>query len=517
MTWRARIAFGAACGAMIAFLVHPRSRPVLLLAFHDWGPSEAVRASPYLPQNRAVLSDPQGAIDASLWMQTGAERLFLRSYPSKEALGALVAVARKGEALEPDNGFWGQMEAVFLNALGDRPGSAKAWVRAANAARWNDHQSSRLRQLARSLAAEAGSALAWQRCRAYSLRSPAPSKMIEALARGLVSRSNSDDRRGIDIRLATLRNGVILRDGARWLEASESGVRMIEYAGFPPGEIDTRSPRRLLLARLEFARRIRSAGLSDSASEVERAYLSNDAFLALTGPDAARSAAMRISGASLATAAGPSSLLGASAFGFLLLGIAELWRRFPVLLAVLRPPIAPFLGVVAGVGAFAATGLPLVGMAIGSCFAFLVFGPGKVRSNPPAYLGPFFRFTIVLLALVFTALIATFLTSLTTPAWEIGVMMNLPSEFYGGKSLPLGLSAIVLAMLLLAGPGWGMVLRVPTAQVVLTAVREFGTFTAIGSLFLAIASVPVALAVDRDLEETMTKLLENEPTFYLVK
>jgi hypothetical protein len=292
---------------------------------------------------------------------------------------------------------------------------------------------------------------------------------------------------------------------------------MIEAAAHPGSAAEQSSPRKLLLARLEFANAMRAEGREIEAEEVMRAYLADDAFLALTSAGRASRDFQRLARISLAAAVVPSALICASIVGWFLVGIAAALNKWPRARAIFQPPLAPMVGVVSGLAAYALTGLSLLGLAIALCFAFLVVGPHQARSRPPSYLGPFFRFTILVLASVFVLLVGTYFAARTTPIKEMLPILDPPLELLSVSIAPLGLAALILGTLLLVGPSWGMVLRLRTDYVVLTALTEFGRFVAWGCLGGAVVLAPVALVIDAQISDPLNKLILNEPTFYLIR
>src|SRR5437016_11838977 len=74
--WRAF--YGAACGALAVLLIHPASRPFLLLPLTHWGESETFAHTPLILENQKQLRPPRTLMDASLLMENGARTVAIR-------------------------------------------------------------------------------------------------------------------------------------------------------------------------------------------------------------------------------------------------------------------------------------------------------------------------------------------------------------------------------------------------------------------------------------------------------
>src|SRR3954464_6249668 len=102
--WRAF--YGAAIGALIVLLLHGASRPFLLTSLLHWGPSKAFSSSKLLLENYPVLASPTTPLEASLWMQAGAEKLRNKLPIQKSEFDQLVTVADRAADLDRDNAYW---------------------------------------------------------------------------------------------------------------------------------------------------------------------------------------------------------------------------------------------------------------------------------------------------------------------------------------------------------------------------------------------------------------------------
>lgn len=517
MSRAARAYFGAMLGALLTLAWHPISRPFLFEGFTHWGASAAARSTPLLVGNLSRLPVPDSELDASLWLQAGAERIWARRPPNDADKEKLVRVAHNAAAREPENAYWRQMESVFLGALGREQQAKDAWVLAARAVRWNDYQSVRLLGVREGLAREEGARLAWQLAYVYGLRSSANAQVIRAFSRQVVGGTELTDPKGLEMRWASVLNARLLRDGARSIESGQLGAEMMEAASHPAGLPIARSHRVILLARYDLINALAAAGMAERSAQVNRAYESNDSWIALTRRvDTQEFAGWNILGA-LAAATVPSSLLAVSALGGMLWIVGLAISRSAWIRQLLAPPIAPVIGVVFALLAYLATGLALAAIAVVLCFAFLVFTPPRVRTLTPDDLGPLFRFILFVLGVAIASTFGAFVASLSTPACQLLVQIGVPREYYGGSTLFLGLAGILLGLLLLIAPGWALTQRIATPKVVGVAVRDLGCALCAVCLGLAVVAAPAAVYADRELNRNLQMLVENEPTYHLLQ
>ena len=129
----------------------------------------------------------------------------------------MVELTQIGAANEPDNAFWRQSEAVFQERLGNIEVSRESWKIASLARTWDDYQTAHREKLIDDLETEYGRRLAWHVAVAKSLKSSTASRSLLAFARRL--HTEEEQAHDLELRLATLRNGVLLRDGSRSSEA----------------------------------------------------------------------------------------------------------------------------------------------------------------------------------------------------------------------------------------------------------------------------------------------------------
>ena len=503
MSPAARAYYGAVLGALLTMVVHPVSRPYVLSGFLHWGDSPAAHTTPWIVGNVPRLPVPKSALDASLWLQAGAERLWARRPPSDAELESLIEVARSAGLEEPENAYWTQMEAVFLGVLGRLQEADRAWMRAARAARWNDLQGARLIRVREDLARESGARMAWQLAYVYRLRSLANAQVIRAFGRAAVLRAGNAI---LAVRWAGVSNARLMRDGARSIEGGQVAADMMEAVSHPAGLAFTNSHRVLLLARYDLVNALAAEKRLEMSSQVAQAYDANDSWLGMTQRFDSQERIDLLSIFALAAITAPSALLAVAGFGGVL-WLLGLWATSSARVRLLfAPPLAPWIGVASAVAAYAATGLTLAPIAVVLCYVFLVFTPPQVRTLTPTDLGPLFRTVLGGLGCAMAVFFGAFFGSLSTPACELLAAIGLPRDYYGGATLFLGLAGIVLCMLPLMAPGWALVQRVPTPKVVAYALRALGRGLCSAALGIAVVVGPLAVYADRELNHTMQML-----------
>lgn len=552
-TWRA--IYGGACGALVVLLCHPASRPFLLTPLTHWGESKTFKTSTLLLENQPIVSNQRilvvprpgerALIDASLWMETGARELSNQestrravtsaaSYVGRTNLATkrdyqkLVNIAQWAAARDPDNAYWTQMEAVFLNAEAHLPTvvtategtrlrqqAVSAWFRAGSLTRWNDQQSKRLHLLQERVLAEMRSAQAWEYAAVYPLRSTLQAFFIDKFATEVLS-SADFKKPGLALRYATLLNGKLLRDGAKSLEIQRIGIDIVERTWYDKStHLSAANPRDLNFGQGAFSRAFNKIGDPEKANDVKREFENDAALIALTDPATLDYQSGELCFFSLLTASVPGALLGVGLLGAVLWLASVILRLQPALLKVVEAPVSPALGIVLATLLYYATGLALPSIAVVACFSFLAFTPPHERTQPPEELGGVFEITILVLSILLGIFGVAFIVGVSTPGEQILPYTNVPSEFYGGSTLFIGLCSIVMGLLLLAAPGWAMSQRLPTPRVVMLTFRHFGRRLFLGTLTLVIFVTPLAVVIDKALNAQLEEIVLNEPLHYL--
>jgi hypothetical protein len=159
----------------------------------------------------------------------------------------------------------------------------------------------------------------------------------------------------------------------------------------------------------------------------------------------------------------------------------------------------------------------LSSLAIALCTSFLSFGLDRGRAHSSDYVGPLFTFLVCFLALVFVATFVMYVAGFALPTISIVPLLGVPGEFFGNRSMFIGLTAIVFGLLLMSGPAWSLAQKRSTALMVSLALRRFGAIVGAGCLLLATILTPVCIFWDRSLDRTMGQLVGNEPVYYLIQ
>jgi len=508
MTPVGRALIGAAMGALATLVAHPTSRASYLFAF-DQNKADAIQS--LLPAHQQRMPEPDSLTAASVWAQVGAEKLETTDGLRPEERASLIAVMDAAAAKEPQNAFWSQMRAA-AGSNADRNGVA-AWRRSAVAAGWNDYQTERLLALRNQLARRSGATQSWQLAYVFEVRSLSSSRLIERFARAQISRSDFYSAPGIGARYIAVQNGNLLRKGAKSLQQGEIGARIVDLAAYPPEMAGVSRPKRLYLGRNVVVNSLRSVGREQAANQALRYFRENDAWMAMTQRQDAVEIRRWLAMSSLLVAGVPGSLLATALIGLALWGISfmitpTLKRREPPVWLITA--CALFAGV--GIGYWSDAWY--AGVALTACIGFLAVGPRHVRKTEIEYLGPFFGFMTALLALLLAAgvVLALIIGASATQA-TVG-NMNTPIDEMTPKSL-LSAMALIYGMLGIIAPVWALVHRLPTANVFAFAFRRVAVALFAVGLFGTVVSAPVCIWIDQQLETTWSKLVANEPVYYL--
>lgn len=509
--WR-RALFGGALGALLVLILHPASRPYYLSILH-FGDSPFLRSTSLLPETVRRLDDPTTAPDAAYVVLVAAEAEQRKEELKAADFTRLLKLVRYWRREDPDNAFWPQMESLYLLRLGREDEAEQAWIAAGKCVRWDDYQTVRISRLVDGLAAESGTEMGWHWAYAYERRSPAIRRLLLRHARGMRDRHEADTRQGLEVRLATLRNGVLIRDGAKSNATGLIGMEIVELSSYPPRFAIEVSQKKLILARQALANRFRAEGRLEDAARTERGFRDNDAWLALVRPDVIPERADEVAWLALMTGTLPGIALSIALLGTLIAGVGWLVERSPRAQVVFATPVAPVVGLVLAVLTYLGTELVFPSLWVVLCLTFFAFAPEHTRKIEPRDLGPFFRFTLVVLGLAWVGLIGLFLLGLTTAGVRLLPYLGVPPEYTGGSMRLLGMSGIVFGLVLLTAPAWGIVQRFAPPRLAGLAMREFGIGIAVFGLILAILAGPAAVLLDDDVREEMSQLAQNEPLY----
>lgn len=514
--WK-RAVFGGMLGALLVLLSHSLTRPYYSGSLWQIGDSKYLQTTGLLPQNLSEISQPNSLADASYWISVAMELDQSKPGLRSKDIRALIELAQRCESLQPDNAYWSQTLSVLYRKSGEKLKALDRWQSAATKLTWDDLQNSRLQNILEGLRRESDANLAWHYAFAYQARSTILARQIYAFGRDLASNVSLETPEGLRLRYATLANGRLLRDGARSIAGGEFGFELIEAASFPQQLRRIPSQKRLLIARGALVNELIASGMTREATMSREAFDSNEAWAALVQSPEAHSEPMDLAKVSILSGTLPGSLILIAAFGAALGLFGRAIERSPSLQWFFRTPVAPVMGILMAIWVYSTTHLSLPAMWVVLTLSFFAFEPSHPRASEPDDMGPFFRFVIVTLGFALLLVSVAFVTGLTAAGIRLAGLAGIPPEYADGSTLILGLGGIVLGMVLVTAPAWGLVQRYSPQRLAGLALRECGIGLCVASLALGILAGPSMMAIDRDAQDTLRKLAFNEPTYYLIR
>ena len=511
---------GALCSCLILY-VHPLSRPCMTGLIPQ--PREADRILTASSGGTGPLDIPQSTAEAGLWMQLGCARLASGQKLSREELESLLRISqgmqRWGQQF--DNAFWPQMEAVFLDQLGDNSGARRAWEVATKCSNWRDYQSERLLDEADTNHAK----LAWHVAGLYYQRRFYVGQAIYDYAKRAIDQTGKDSRDDLEFRYATLVNAHLMAIGAQSVDILRFAGQIADMALQPlprPVMGADGKPKESYKAIREKARgqfyaALITLGFKDQADSAKRDYDLIDSQPVLTRQFRPSENAARIAAVSVFTSTLPGSLLLLAILGAILWPLGRLIINYSYDHAAFN--LLPILAasVLLGLGAFLLK-LPSLAIAvIFLCTLFIVLSPKNERARIPPELGSVFSWTIRFFALLFIGAVAACLAAVSTPAKLLLPSIIDASPGVIGNQFVLilgGVAAMLFAMMLLLAPMWAFVRRIRTPFVLGHAMKAFGmSLVAIGLAGVVLLG-PICVYVDSMEKQTMKELVGNEPLHY---
>ncbi len=521
MSATVRAFYGALVGALIVLLVHPYSRPYLLQGAWSLGDSKFIRKTSMLSENIDTLPQPSSLEEAGLWVVTACQReMTSRSLSKDEALLVIEVVQATAEA-DPDNAFWRQAEAVFQNELGNEDAAIEAWETASVASRWNDYQNLRLNHVLDGLAGESGRNLGWHYAFVDSRKTAVAAQSILSFARHVLRGERVTD---FELRLATLRNGRLLRDGSRTVEGAEMGVELIELAAYCTlkerrgfvGSGGPLTPRLLATARDDLISVVRTKQPGVEV-EVRDAFLENDAREALINPADAESQRGRLVLLAVLLSALPGALVTIGVIGAFTFLIGWAVGRSKVLQRGLTPPWTLILGFASGIVEFISSGL--IFPALWAAVSLGSFGIRRTdeRQAAPGGLGTPYWLTISILAVGFSLVLAVLFVSLSAPGGYLMEDAELLAAPLLNESALASLATVIASLALVTASVWGFLARIPPERLAGLSLAKFGSAVCLGCFAFGVALTPIAIGVDRSVGDALLKIFQNEPTFHLTQ
>ena len=333
----------------------------------------------------------------------------------------------------------------------------------------------------------------------------------------LVSRTDLVSPDSLVLRYATVANGTLLREGSRNVGVGQVGARIVELGAYPKDLAGRRSPKRLLLGENDlFNNLISVINKPLWATYVQQQFGRNEAWQALSTMTLAEDEARDLGMASLVFAVLPSAILYVGVVGIGVWGFGTLCARyfqgksfgwiFPVA-----------CGMALGFAVYSLTSYIVAAIASALCGIFLAVSPSKQRSARKKDFGPTFSFTIGSLASAAGISMMVYLIWDTGPAATLLPFLAVPSEYFGGSPLFIGLAVLFFSMVFLVTPFWGLAQHIPTPFVFSEGLKRFGATLAVSSLALTVISGPLVIYADQRTSETLRRLLLNEPVYHHLK
>ncbi|MBS1721505.1 MAG: hypothetical protein JSS66_00695 [Armatimonadetes bacterium] len=510
-----RALFGAIVGALIVLFAHPSSRPYLIAGWPWRPPGNVDRVIENGEARKSTLPSPLSAGDAAVWLQTAAEIDLAGKLTLDQALLS-AELARQGSSNEPDNAFWLQMESVYLfGALrGTSPArtpSMKAWMEASRRTTWNDHQSERLNMDVRQMDGADYAPFSWHRSLAMVQRSDATARRILIHSRALLSPNPSS----LDLRVASVRNGSLLRDGSKSLGQALAGARLVDLSAFG----DAKGP--LSLATPRAGQEARGQLLKDLADNPEErraiavALAENDAWYAFQ--PTAEFVQMRVDRArqGLAACVIPGVLLAIGIMGALVVALGMALEKSGLPTREAKPVFFYVMALVAGLATYAGSRMVFPTLWIFIATLSFAVSQERRRTGTVSDLGYVFKGIQLVLAVTIGISSALYLSGISSQAQWLAEAAALPSANDPLAQVPLHFSLLGLSVVVATAPAWGLLYRFSPLAVLPVAFKQFGGFVATGALSLAVLATPLCLSYDRRLSEETTQMLVNEPNHYL--
>lgn len=495
---------------------HPVARDHLSEGILRTGGSVFLDHSPSLPWNLASLPAPDSPESCALWVFVGAERIARGHDLSPEEMLRLIEVCEQGRSLDPENALWTQVQAALWLKLGDVEQAMRAWSAASRAARWNDYQNARLYGVVDGLRRETGHTLAWHYALAAGEKSISVVRLASGAGRQLLNKVYGTPLQA-QVQFETAMNGGLMRDGARHVEASHLGWLLVEQAGALPSEpARTLTPRGRVVARFALLDELRVASSPYQVERLLDVFATNDAWEAFVNPGRTEAHFRTLTFGTVATAAVPGALFLVGCFGILMACLGGLIARFPPCQRIFRLPWAPLLGVLAGVLSYLWTNLifPAVWMTI--VFSSFAIVHEKARSKRP-FLNPVHTTTLWGI-LFFLGVSLTVTAAVLSVPGQYMLESHGYSDIYGKMvSSQLAISTVLVGLVLVTSVAWGYVTESFPHELVSSVLSRSGIWMCLVSWTLMVASLPVSVAMDRRLEDTMAMLFHNEPVYYLIR
>ncbi|MEZ0327778.1 MAG: hypothetical protein ACAH95_17930 [Fimbriimonas sp.] len=452
-----------------------------------------------------------------MWLQIAFERIVNghETLQPDEIRSVLQVCDAAIERENPQNAFWHQAKAALLSHAGHHKQALQEWLNASRFDIWKDYQAERLMVSQNLLADRTGARQAWQYAFVYHARSEAGATLIERTARDILSAADYKSEKGREIRYATLMNGDLLRNGGRSLQVSSHGANIIELSAYPATLTETPSPKVLWIGRTELLASLAKHGEKGQYEKASTVFSYNDGWRALVLDDRFKVLADQLSMAAVVVAEAPVAAIAVMVFGLTiwLLGTA-IARKMQTRTAFQAVPVG-IATVLASTLVYALSANIAAAMAVGLSTAFLLVTPANARHVRKHDLGPLFTFVILILAASSALALGAYVIASSGPAVALATALKVPQD-YSERPALAGLAAVFIGLICIAGPLWALVHRIATPVVVSSGLRRAGAMMGLGGLLLVVILSPVCVYFDRQLAETLERLVGNEPVYHLL-
>src|SRR5579871_2140760 len=466
------LTLSALIGATLVLLAYPASRPFYVGMLLPSGLDRALANTSSVARGTRQLPNSNTLDGRAIWFSVAAQRILNHRRIGENELKTVEQLMVAGADAEPQNAFWEQADAALLLQLGKSDQAIAAWLRASRRLNWSDHQND---FLGADLAVRPHPP-AYAYAELYELRTPYddPRQSVElgvpAAVRLIYETANKltwlQPEPNVEMRLASVLNGTLVRQRARSVAATRLGTKIIE-AGVSKQADEPEDPRHpgvkgLLIARDKFTSAVVHANLGYDERAVGKLFNEAEGAYAITTLEDVRGTMqLEAEGAAVLHTA-PGAFLMCTFLGLLLMGGRWLIGRFSGI--HVKNPWPLTVGAAAmAVGTALFFTSAFAAFALGLCIVFAGSTPTHVRKRRPEWLGPLFW---VVTSSVTTVLLLACAAGFVLGAAPTRVLLvpKLPAAF-DGQAMVCGVIALAIGFLFLCAPLWAFAQRLPTVHV----------------------------------------------------
>ena len=500
---RPSVFYGALIGAILMLLMLPASRDFYLGIF-------------YPSTNARLLNQIQDEVDGNLLvkpdtLETKSEWFLLACVRSSsgqkllpEEWSSIYQLVSLGATQEPGNAFWKQAQAVAAEERGDKISACKLWISASKDSGWDDHQLGFLTRNLDSIRMNAGDF-----ARLYAMKREHHILRIADFARNILARSYDKTDKSLDLKVANVLNGELIRKNSRTLAGMNAGIAIVDSAIQDPSGMGS-GHHRLLVSRIQLVKAVSQSKLKDLSSKVEQAFLEDDGASALTSKEDSAQTVKIYSVIAVACQTLPGALL-----------LSLLIALLPYLMSWVSRAIGLgdqrqlYLGsLIAAVIVLCVSLWFLPRLTALTAALFIVFGGTQVknvRSRRPDRFGPLFTTyvsTLSLLLVLSQAVLALLRRG------DLPISDSTRTTYFAATA---SFWLLLFLSIFLVSPLWAFAQRYPTSHVLRVGYLKVAKYSAVAALSLSILAGPLCIFVERQLTPTLQQLVSNEPFYYLTR